>query len=78
MTATGLDERHARDAYLAACPSACVARGGDATICAKACACVADRAEAKGLSLSAARVDAGGQLQQRLRDIVETCSLEAR
>jgi uncharacterized membrane protein len=77
-TATGLDERHAREAYIAACPSACVARGGDATICAKACACVADRAEAAGLSLSAARVEVGGELQKRLRDVVETCSLEAR
>jgi uncharacterized membrane protein len=78
VTATGLDERHAREAYIAACPSACVARGGDATICGKACACVADRAEAAGLSLSAARVEAGGELQKRLRDVVETCSLEAR
>ncbi len=76
--ATGLEERHAREAYLAACPSACVAHGGDAALCAKACACVADRAEAKGLSLGAARVDAGGELQKRLRDVVETCSLEAR
>ena len=78
MTATGLEERQAREAYLAACPPACVAHGGDAAICAKACACVADRAEAAGLSLSAARVDAGGEMQKRLRDIVETCSLEAR
>ena len=78
VTATGLDERHAREAYLAACPSACVAHGGDAEVCAKACACVAERAEAAGLSLSAARVEAGGELQQRLRDVVETCSLEAR
>ena len=30
VTATGLEERHAREAYLAACPSACVAHGGDA------------------------------------------------
>lgn len=77
-TATGLEERHAREAYLSACPSACVAHGGDASVCAKACACVAGRAEAAGLSLSAARVDAAGELQQRLRDVVETCSLEAR
>ncbi len=78
VTATGLEERHAREAYLAACPSACVAHGGAAAICAKACACVADRAEAAGLPLSAARVDASGELQQRLRDVVETCSVEAR
>jgi uncharacterized membrane protein len=78
VSATGLEERHARAAYLAACPSACVAHGGDASVCAKACACVTDRAEAAGLSLSTARVDAAGELQQRLRDIVETCSLEAR
>jgi uncharacterized membrane protein len=76
--ATGLEERHAREAYLAACPAACVAHGGDAGVCAKACVCVADRAEAKGLSLSAARADAGGELQMRLRDVVEACSLEAR
>jgi uncharacterized membrane protein len=76
--ATGLEERHARAAYLAACPSACVAHGGDAAICAKACACVADRAEAAGLSLSAARTGVGGDLQAQLRDVVETCSLEAR
>jgi len=78
VTATGLEERHAREAYLAACPSACAAHGGDANVCAKACACVADRAEAVGLPLSAARVDANGELQRRLRDVVETCSLEAR
>ena len=78
VTASGLDERHAREAYLAACPLACVSHGGDASVCAKACACVATRAEAAGLSLSAARVDAGGELQKRLRDVVETCSLEAR
>ena len=29
VTATGLDERHAREAYLAACPPACVSHGGD-------------------------------------------------
>jgi uncharacterized membrane protein len=76
--ATGLEQRHAREAYLTACPSACVAHGGDAALCAKACACVADRAEAAGLSLGAARADSGGELQTRLRDVVETCSLEAR
>jgi uncharacterized membrane protein len=78
VAATGLEERQARQAYLAACPSACVAHGGDGNVCAKACACVADRAEAAGLSLSAARVDAAGELQKRLRDVVETCSVEAR
>ena len=78
VTATGLEARQARAAYLAACPPACVAHGGDVGVCAKACACVADRAEAAGLSLSAARADAGGALQTRLRDVVETCSLEAR
>jgi uncharacterized membrane protein len=76
--ATGLEERNAREAYLAACPSACVSHGGDAATCAKACACVADRAEAAGLSLSAARADSDGALQTRLRDVVETCSLDAR
>ena len=78
VTATGLEARQAREAYLAACPPACVAHGGDVGVCAKACACVADRAEAAGLSLGAARADAGGALQKRLRDVVETCSLEAR
>jgi len=78
VTATGFEERQARQAYLATCPAACASHGGDASVCAKACACVADRAEAAGLSLSAARVDAAGEMQQRLRDVVETCSLEAR
>ena len=78
VAATGLEERRARDAYLAACPSACVAHGGEASVCAKACACVADRAAAAGLSLGAARAGADGELQARLRDVVETCSLEAR
>ncbi len=77
-TATGLEERNAREAYLAACPPACVAHGGDAKICAKACACVADRAEAGGLPLSATRLGANGDVQAKLRDIVEACSLEAR
>ena len=78
VTATGLEERHAREAYLAACPAACASRGGDVSVCAKACACVADRAAAAGLPLSAARVEAGGELQARLRDVVAACSLEAR
>jgi len=77
-TASGLEERRSREAYLAACPPACVAHGGDAGVCARACACVADRAAAAGLSLSAARAGAAGALQTRLRDVVEACALEAR
>jgi len=76
VSLTGLDARLARQNYLDACPPACVAHGGDAGVCAKACACVADRAEAAGLSLGAARAS-GGELETRLRDIVEACSREA-
>jgi hypothetical protein len=76
--ATGLEERVARAAYLAQCPPACVAHGGDLATCVKACTCVADRAQAAGLPLSAARADAAGEPHTRLRDIVETCSLIAR
>ena len=78
VTTSGFAERQVREAYLAACPPACVARGGEAAICAKACACVADRAAAAGVSLSAARVDSSVEAQTRLRDIVETCSVKAR
>jgi uncharacterized membrane protein len=79
IVATGaFTERQARLEYLAACPAACIAHGGDAGICAKACACVADRASAAGVSLTAAREGAAAEITARLRDIVETCSLEAR
>jgi uncharacterized membrane protein len=79
VVATGaFTERQARIDYLAACPSACVAHGGDAGVCAKACACVADRAGAAGVSLTAARGDSAGEITARLRDIVETCSLDAQ
>ena len=44
----------------------------------KACACVATRADAAGVSLSAAREGSAGEITARLRDIVETCSVEAR
>ncbi|THD43876.1 MAG: DUF1624 domain-containing protein [Bradyrhizobium sp.] len=79
VVATGVfAERQARETYLAACPAACAAHGGDAQICAKACVCVVKRAGAAGLSLDAAERAKDSDTRQQLRDIVETCSLEAR
>ncbi len=75
---TGVAERQARDAYLSACPPACVANGGDAERCAKACLCVADRAEAAGLALGLAPGENAGEARERLRSVVEACGREAR
>ena len=75
---TGVAERQARDAYLAACPPACVAQGGDAERCAKACLCVADRAEAAGLTLGLALGENVGEARDRLKSVVEACGREGR
>ena len=46
--------RNDREAYMATCPPACVEKGGELGLCKKACACIADRAEAAGVPLRAA------------------------
>jgi len=75
---SGLAARQQREAYLATCAPACVERGGDDARCARACVCVADRAEAAGLSLGLRRGEDGGEAQARLRSVVEACGREAR
>jgi uncharacterized membrane protein len=79
VVATGVFAEHrARVDYLAACAPACVAHGGDAGVCTKACACVAERAGAAGVSLNAAREGGADDVTARLRDIVGVCSVEAQ
>ena len=75
---TGLAARQDREAYLAACRPACVEGGGELAACAKACACVADRAQAAGLSLGAARGQGGEDGRRRLRSVVDACGAEAQ
>ena len=74
---TGLAARQERESYLAACRPACVENGGELASCAKACACVADRAGAAGLSLGVARGQGGQEERGRLKSIVDACA-EAR
>jgi uncharacterized membrane protein len=76
--ATGPTARRDRDSYLASCRPACVEAGGEAVPCAKACACIADRAEAAGVSLGVALGQGGGDERRRLKSIVEACGAEAR
>ena len=75
---TGVAARLERETYLTACRPACVEGGGELVPCAKACACVADRAQAAGLSLGAARGQGGEAERGRLKSIVEACGAEAR
>jgi uncharacterized membrane protein len=75
---TGLAARQERETYLAACRPACVERGGELAACAKACACVADRARAAGLSLGVALGQGGEDERRRLKSLVDACGAEAR
>ena len=75
---TGLAARQERESYLAACRPACVEAGGELAACAKACACVADRAGAAGLSLGVARGQGGEDERKRLKSVVDACGAEAR
>jgi uncharacterized membrane protein len=75
---TGVAARQERETYLAACRPACVERGGELGPCAKACACVADRARAAGLSLGVALGQGGEDERRRLKSIVDACGTEAR
>jgi uncharacterized membrane protein len=75
---SGVAARQDRDAYLGACRPACVEAGGGRDACAKACVCIADRAQAAGVSLRAALGRGGGGERKRLESIVEACSAEAR
>jgi uncharacterized membrane protein len=73
-TLTGASTRHEREAYLAACPRACVEAGGEIAPCANACACVAERADAASLPLRPSRDDQ----VTRLKAIVDACGAQAR
>lgn len=75
---TGVAARQERESYVAVCRPACVENGGELDLCAKACACVANRAQAGGVSLSAAHGEGGDEAGRRLRAVVEACSAEAR
>jgi uncharacterized membrane protein len=74
---TGVAARHERTSYIAACRPACVENGGDLDLCEKACACVADRAQAAGLPL-VSTAGKGDETRQRLRAVVDSCSSQAR
>lgn len=75
---TGMTARQERESYLTACRPACVENGGELDACAKACACVADRAQAAGVSLNAAGAGGGEDARRRLKSIVEACGSEAQ
>jgi uncharacterized membrane protein len=75
---TGVAARQERTSYMAYCRPACVADGGELALCAKACACVADRAQAAGLSLGATQGKGDDEARRRLRAIVDACGSEAR
>jgi uncharacterized membrane protein len=70
---TGVAARQERGAYLNACRLICVENGGGLEPCAKACACVADRAQAAGLSLDAARGEGASDQREKLSAIVDAC-----
>ncbi len=67
-----------RDAYLTSCRPACVEAGGELAPCAKACACIAERAEAAGVSLGVALGQGNDDERRRLKSIVDACGAEAR
>lgn len=75
---TGVAARQERSSYLATCRPSCVENGGELDPCAKACACVADRAHAAGISLGAARGPGDDEAGRRLKAIVTTCGEEAQ
>ncbi len=75
---SGVAARQERESYLAACRPACVEAGGGPANCAKACLCIADRADAAGVSLRASLGQGGAEERGRLKGIVEACSAEAR
>jgi uncharacterized membrane protein len=75
---SGAPARNDREAYMATCPPACVEKGGELDLCAKACACIADRAEAAGVPLRAALGQGDDDARRRLKSIVEACGAEAR
>jgi uncharacterized membrane protein len=71
---TGAAARQERTSYLATCRPSCVENGGELALCAKACACVADRAQGAGISLGAARGQGDDEAGRRLKAIVAACS----
>jgi uncharacterized membrane protein len=75
---SGVAARQDRDSYLTSCRPACVEAGGELAPCAKACACIADRAEAAGVSLGVALGQGGDDERRRLKTIVDACGAEAR
>jgi len=75
---SGLAARQERESYLAACRPACVEAGGGPSACAKACLCIADRAQAAGVPLRAALGRRADDERRRLKSIVDACGAEAR
>ena len=75
---TGVAARQERSSYIAYCRPACVENGGGLDLCAKACACVAERAQAAGISLDAARGTGDDEAGRRLKAVVAACGAESR
>ena len=75
---TGAGARQERESYLATCRPSCVEHGGELDLCAKACACVADRAQAGGISLKVTRGQGEDEVGRRLKAIVAACSEETQ
>lgn len=75
---SGVTARQERTSYMAFCRPACVENGGELDLCTKACACVADRAQAAGVSLSAAHGEGADEAARRLKAIVEACGAQTQ
>jgi uncharacterized membrane protein len=75
---TGVASRLDRERYLATCRPACVEAGGEIEPCARACECVAAKAEAQGLASALTSRAAAASERARITGIVGACGAEAR
>lgn len=76
--ATGAPERQAAEAYLNGCRPACVEVGGELDVCAKACACVVEKAKQSGLSTALVTRELTPRQREGVGAIVAACGSEAR
>lgn len=75
---TGIAARQERERYITNCRPACVKSGGPIEACAKACECVAERADGAGLAASLNSHSPPEADRARLLTIIDACGHEAR
>ena len=75
---TGVSARQASDHYLAACRPACVEAGGEIEACARACACVVEKASDGGLIASLTSRNPSETDRGRISGIVNACGSDAK